>query len=98
MNHVYFHGGPGRSGTRRRDHSRRRSAAGLRGRADGGVGERPQRDRQEFPGNPTPVLPERRAPAHNAERDDWTRLTPEALAEWRTRLARMRDENAEIIN
>lgn len=36
--------------------------------------------------------------AHLAERDDWTRLTPEALAAWRERLTTMRDENAEIVN
>lgn len=34
-----------------------------------------------------------------AEVDDWTRLTPQALADWRDRItALLADELAEIIN
>ncbi|WP_295824206.1 NAD(+)--rifampin ADP-ribosyltransferase [uncultured Microbacterium sp.] len=53
---------------------------------------------KKFPGNPTRSFRSAAALRIVAERDDWTRLTPEALAQWRHRLTEMRDENAEIIN
>ncbi|MDF2666738.1 MAG: arr [Microbacterium sp.] len=53
---------------------------------------------KKFPGNPTRSFRTAAPLRIVAERDDWTRLTPEALATWRRRLTEMRDENAEIIN
>ncbi len=53
---------------------------------------------KKFSGNPTRSFRSAAALRIVAERDDWTRLTPEALAQWRHRLTEMRDENAEIIN
>ncbi len=53
---------------------------------------------KKFPGNPTRSFRSAAPLRIVAERDDWTRLTPEALAAWRERLTTMRDENAEIIN
>jgi rifampin ADP-ribosylating transferase len=53
---------------------------------------------KKFPGNPTRSFRSAAPLRIVAERDDWTRLTPETLAWWRHRLAEMRDENAEIIN
>ncbi|MDF2991982.1 MAG: arr [Microbacterium sp.] len=53
---------------------------------------------KKFPGNPTRSFRSAAPLRIVAERDDWTRLTPEALAAWKRRLAEMRDENAEIIN
>ena len=54
---------------------------------------------KKFPGNPTRSY--RSAEPLTVVREilDWTRLTPEALAEWRQRLAALRaDERGEIIN
>lgn len=53
---------------------------------------------KKFPGNPTRSFRSAAALRIVAERDDWTRLTPEALAQWRHRLTEMRDKKAEIIN
>lgn len=53
---------------------------------------------KKFPGNPTRSFRSASPLRIVAERDDWTRLAPEALAAWRKRLTTMRDENAEIIN
>lgn len=53
---------------------------------------------KKFPGNPTRSFRSAEPLRIVAERDDWTRLTPEALAAWRERLTTLRDDNAEIIN
>ncbi|MGN8025388.1 NAD(+)--rifampin ADP-ribosyltransferase [Microbacterium sp. 22242] len=54
---------------------------------------------KKFPGNPTRSY-RSTDPLRVIEEDhDWTRLTPEALQEWRDRLAALRaDERGEIIN
>ncbi len=53
---------------------------------------------KKFPGNPTRSY-RTRAPLRVLEVvHDWTRLTPEALATWRTRLAAIEAERGEIIN
>ena len=54
---------------------------------------------KKFPGNPTRSY-RSTAPLRVVEEVlDWTRLTPEALQEWRERLAVLRaDERGEIIN
>ncbi len=54
---------------------------------------------KKFPGNPTRSYRCREPLRVVGEVIDWTRLTPEALQEWRDRLAAIRaDERAEIIN
>ena len=54
---------------------------------------------KKFPGNPTRSYRTREPLRIVGEVTDWTRLTPEALQEWRDRLAAIRaDEHAEIIN
>ncbi|MCM3502637.1 NAD(+)--rifampin ADP-ribosyltransferase [Microbacterium sp. P26] len=53
---------------------------------------------KKFPGNPTRSFRSAAPLRIVAERDDWTRLTPETLAWWRHRLTEMCDESAEIIN
>lgn len=54
---------------------------------------------KKFPGNPTRSYRSRDALRVVREVDDWPRLTPEALAAWRVRLAALRaDDRAEIIN
>ena len=54
---------------------------------------------KKFPGNPTRSYRSREPLRIVAEVSDWTRLTPEALQEWRDRLAAIKaDERAEILN
>lgn len=54
---------------------------------------------KKFPGNPTRSYRSREPLRIVGETDDWTRLTPDALRQWRERLAALReDERGEIIN
>lgn len=54
---------------------------------------------KKFPGNPTRSYRSTAPLRVVGEVTDWTRQTPEALQEWRDRLAAIRaDERAEIIN
>ncbi|SIO29129.1 NAD(+)--rifampin ADP-ribosyltransferase [Agromyces cerinus] len=54
---------------------------------------------KKFPGNPTRSYRSTAPLRVTGEVDDWTRQTPEALHEWRERLAALRaDERGEIIN
>ena len=54
---------------------------------------------KKFPGNPTRSYRSSEPLRIIEEIDDWTRLSPEALQEWRDRLAAIRaDERGEIIN
>ena len=54
---------------------------------------------KKFPGNPTRSYRSVEPLRVVAEVDDWTRLSPEALQEWRDRLAAvLADERGEIIN
>lgn len=54
---------------------------------------------KKFPGNPTRSYRSSAALRVVGEVTDWKRLTPEALATWRERLAALRaDERGEIIN
>ncbi|MFC7960644.1 NAD(+)--rifampin ADP-ribosyltransferase [Rhodococcoides kroppenstedtii] len=53
---------------------------------------------KKFPGNPTRSYRSRDPLRVIEEVHDWPRLAPEALRQWRGRIAVMRDERAEIIN
>ncbi|OBY32183.1 NAD(+)--rifampin ADP-ribosyltransferase [Mycolicibacter kumamotonensis] len=54
---------------------------------------------KKFPGNPTRSYRSTEPLRVIKEVDDWTRLSPEALQEWRDRLAALRaQERDEIIN
>jgi rifampin ADP-ribosylating transferase len=54
---------------------------------------------KKFPGNPTRSYRSSDPLRVVGEVHDWTRLTPEALAGWRQRLAAiLADERGEIIN
>lgn len=54
---------------------------------------------KKFPGNPTRSYRSTEPLRVIAEVHDWTRLSPEALQQWRDRLAAMRaEERDEIIN
>lgn len=54
---------------------------------------------KKFPGNPTRSYRSAEPLRVTGEVTDWTRLTPEALQEWRDRIAAIReDERGEIIN
>lgn len=99
MNHIYFTALPG--------------GAGLAAELAAGDGEPrvylveptgvfendPNVTDKKFPGNPTRSYRSADPIAVLSEVIDWTRLTPEALATWRERLAAIRDdERGEIIN
>ncbi len=53
---------------------------------------------KKFPGNPTRSYRSRQPLKIVGEVTDWTRQTPEALQQWRERLAAIRAERGEIIN
>ena len=54
---------------------------------------------KKFPGNPTRSYRSTEPLRVVGEVIDWTRLTPDALQEWRHRLAAIRaDERGKIIN
>lgn len=99
MNHVYFTALP--------------DGAGLAAELAAGDGEPhvyaveptgafeddPNVTDKKFPGNPTRSYRSRAPLRIVREVEDWTRLTPEALALWRSRLADLAaDERGEIIN
>ncbi len=52
---------------------------------------------QKFPGNPTRSYRSTEPLRVLREVDDWTPLTPQSRALWRTRLLRMRDDPAAVI-
>ena len=99
MNHIYF--------------TALRDGAGLAAELAAGDGEPrvylveptgafendPNVTDKKFPGNPTRSYRSTDPLRVVAEVNDWTRLTPEALQEWRDRLASvLADERGEIIN
>ncbi|MBT2484719.1 MULTISPECIES: NAD(+)--rifampin ADP-ribosyltransferase [unclassified Microbacterium] len=99
MNHIYF--------------TALRDGAGLAAELAAGDGEPrvylvepigtfendPNVTDKKFPGNPTRSYRSSDPIRVVGEVVDWTRLTPEALATWRQRLAAIRaDEGGEIIN
>ena len=53
---------------------------------------------KKFSGNPTRSVRSAAPLRIVAERDDWTRLTPESLQLWRERLAKLAESDAEILN
>ncbi|WP_336653346.1 MULTISPECIES: NAD(+)--rifampin ADP-ribosyltransferase [unclassified Leucobacter] len=99
MNHIYF--------------TALRDGAGLAAELAAGDGEPrvylveptgdfendPNVTDQKFPGNPTRSYRSADPLRVVAVIDDWTRLSPEALQDWRDRLSAIRDdERGEIIN
>ncbi len=53
---------------------------------------------KKFPGNPTRSFRSAAPLRIVAERDDWTRLSPEDLQLWRERLVKLAGSDAEILN
>lgn len=99
MNHIYF--------------TAIRDGAGLAAELAAGDGEPrvyaveptgefendPNVTDKKFAGNPTRSYRSTAPLRIVSEIDDWTRLTPDALREWRERIAALRaDERGEIIN
>lgn len=99
MNHIYF--------------TALRDGAGLAAELAAGDGEPrvylveptgafeddPNVTDKKFPGNPTRSYRSTDPLRVVAELEDWTRLAPEALQDWRDRLASLlADERGEIIN
>jgi hypothetical protein len=99
MNHIYFTALPSGAGL---------AAELAPGDADprvyaveptGPFEDDPNVTDKKFPGNPTRSYRSDAPLRVVAEVDDWPRLTPEALQEWRERIAALReDERGEIIN
>lgn len=99
MNHIYFTALPSGAGL---------AAELAPGDADprvyavepsGPFEDDPNVTDKKFPGNPTRSYRSDAPLRIVAEVDDWPRLTPEALQEWRERIAALReDERGEIIN
>jgi rifampin ADP-ribosylating transferase len=99
MNHIYFTALPDGAGL---------AAELAAGDADprvylveptGAFENDPNVTDRKFPGNPTRSYRSNEPLRIVAEVNDWTRLTPAALQEWRDRLAVLRaDERGEIIN
>jgi hypothetical protein len=99
MNHIYFTALP--------------NGAGLAAELAAGEGEGrvyivepmgefendPNVTDKKFPGNPTRSYRSQHPLKVVGELTDWIRLTPEELAQWRERIAKINeDPNAEIIN
>jgi hypothetical protein len=98
MNHIYFTAVP--------------DGAGLAAELAAGDGEPrvylveptgpieddPNVTDKKFPGNPTRSYRSTEPIRVVGEKTDWTRLTPEALAEWRERITQLNATRAEIIN
>ena len=99
MNHIYF--------------TALRDGAGLAAELAAGNGEPrvylveptgefendPNVTDKKFPGNPTRSYRSAAPLRVVGEVEDWTRLTPDALQDWRDRLAILRtEERGEIIN
>lgn len=53
---------------------------------------------KKFPGNPTRSYRSEAPLRIVREVEDWVRLSPTVLADWRERIARLRQSQAEIIN
>lgn len=64
----------------------------------GGFEDDPNVTDKKFPGNPTRSFRSAAPLRIVAERDDWTRLSPEDLQLWRERLVKLAGSDAEILN
>lgn len=99
MNHIYFSALPDVAGLAAELAAGDGTPRVYLVEPTGGFDNDPNVTDKKFPGNPTRSYRSSEPLRVIEEIDDWTRLTPEALQEWRDRLAAMRaDGRDEIIN
>jgi rifampin ADP-ribosylating transferase len=99
MNHIYFTALPDGAGLAAELAPGDRAPRVYAVEPTGPFENDPNVTDQKFPGNPTRSYRSREPLRVVGEVTDWTRLTPEALQNWRERLATLRaDERGEIIN
>ena len=97
MNHIYFtalHDGAGLAAELAAGHGTPRV---YRVEPTGAYENDPNVTDKKFPGNPTRSYRSSDPLRVVEEIHDWPRLTPEALQEWRDRLAAMRAEGIDVI-
>jgi hypothetical protein len=99
MNHIYFTAMPNGAGLAAELAPGARAPRVYEVEPTGDFENDPNVTDKKFPGNPTRSYRSAAALRIVREVEDWTRLTPEALAEWRLKLAALHaDDRAEIIN
>ncbi|MCJ1673663.1 NAD(+)--rifampin ADP-ribosyltransferase [Rathayibacter sp. VKM Ac-2929] len=99
MNHVYFTALPDGAGLAAELAPGEAEPRVYEVEPTGSFEDDPNVTDKKFPGNPTRSYRSVEPLRVVREVHDWTRLTPEALQAWRTRLAELRDDpRAEILN
>lgn len=99
MNHIYFTAIPSGAGLAAELAPGDRAPRVYEVEPTGEFENDPNVTDKKFPGNPTRSYRSAAPLRVVREVDDWVRSAPEALAEWRRRLAALQgDERAEIIN
>ncbi|UPL13585.1 MULTISPECIES: NAD(+)--rifampin ADP-ribosyltransferase [Microbacterium] len=99
MNHIYFTAMPNGAGLAAELAPGDRAPRVYEVEPTGEFENDPNVTDKKFPGNPTRSYRSAAPLRVVREVDDWVRSAPEALAEWRRKLAALQgDERAEIIN
>ena len=99
MNHIYFTAVPNGAGLAAELAPGDRAPRVYEVEPTGEFENDPNVTDKKFPGNPTRSYRSAAPLRVVREVDDWVRSAPEALAEWRRKLAALQgDERAEIIN
>ncbi len=99
MNHIYFPAMPNGAGLAAELAPGDRAPRVYEVEPTGEFENDPNVTDKKFPGNPTRSYRSAAPLRVVREVDDWVRSAPEALAEWRRKLAALQgDERAEIIN
>ncbi|MFK3835403.1 NAD(+)--rifampin ADP-ribosyltransferase [Microbacterium sp. NPDC087868] len=99
MNHIYFTAMPNGAGLAAELAPGDRAPRVYEVEPTGEFENDPNVTDKKFPGNPTRSYRSAAGLRVVREVDDWVRSAPEALAEWRRKLAALQgDERAEIIN
>ncbi|AZZ53500.1 NAD(+)--rifampin ADP-ribosyltransferase [Rathayibacter festucae] len=99
MNHVYFTALPDGAGLAAELAPGDAEPRVYEVEPTGSFEDDPNVTNKKFPGNPTRSYRSVEPLRVVREVHDWTRLTPEALRAWRTRLAELRDDpRSEILN
>ena len=99
MNHIYFTAMPNGAGLAAELAPGDRAPRVYEVEPTGEFENDPNVTDKKFPGNPTRSYRSAAPLRVVREVDDWERSAPEALAEWRRKLAALQgDERAEIIN